>query len=480
MMYGWLRRLVLSAVLLLPHPLLHAFPEALEAQSVEGRVTSTEGTPVADARASLLDADFRTVAEAGTDAQGRYRVTAPDPGSYIVVVEVEGYPNQMSDPLSLTASGTVTHDVVLPGHRVGEADLSAADTLSDAGLLAAAIAEQCQDRFMAGIQGIIFGVVRDEATGTAIPHAHIQVSREDPTRLIPGSTQLDTRSDAMGIYLICTAPAREDLRIRGVAENAEGEWTTERLQAGMMRRVNLEVPLHDPEYPGSIVGKIQEQTGGQAIPGVTVTVKETDARVESDTRGNFWIPDLPWGDYTLSFDHPFYGHHEQTLSIIGGRSHDIDIYLPPQAIEMPPIIVRVRSRRWYGEMAGLRQRLDRGVGHIVLREEIEQRQPRNLGEALRGIPGVDVVQSGSGVSGRFVVRMRNAQTMLGQTCPPTIWVDGVRWRDTSYAYTEIQGVELEVLEVYNGPSQVPGEFLDSYASCGVIIVWTRRGRAFGG
>ncbi len=386
----------------------------------------------------------------------------------------------MSDPLSLTASGSVTHDVILPGHRVGEAVVSAADTLSDADLLAAAIAKSCEGRFMAAIHGIIFGTVRDNATGTTIPHAHIQVSRKDPTRMIPGSMQLDTRSDGMGIYLICTAPAGEDLRIRGSAENARGKWITERPQAGMMRRVDLEVPLYDPEHPGSIMGRVMDQMGGKAIQGVVVSVKDTDVRVESDLRGSFWITDLPWGDYTLTFDHPFYGHHEQTLRVIGGRSHDIEIHLPSQAVEMPPIIVRVRPRRWYGDMVNLRERMDRGVGFIMTRDQIDVRQPRNLGEALRVAPGVDVVQSGSAVSGTFEVRMRNAQTMLGQTCPPAVWVDGMKWRDATSAFTEIQGFELEVVEIYNGPSQVPGEYLDLSASCGVILVWTRRGRAFGG
>ena len=76
--------------------------------------------------------------------------------------------------------------------------------------------------------------------------------------------------------------------------------------------------------------------------------------------------------------------------------------------------------------------------------------------------------------------MRNAQTLLGQTCPPAVWVDGQRWRDVRSAFTGILGIELEVVEVYNGPSEVPGEFLDSSASCGAVIVWTRRGRSFGG
>jgi hypothetical protein len=480
MMYGWRHRSARWTVLLLVSGLLPAFPQALDAQSVEGRVTWTAGDPIPGAKATLLDDGFRTVVEGETDAQGLYRLTAPGPGSYIVIVEVEGYPSQMSDPLSLTGAEPVTHDVVLATHRVGEAELSAADTLSDADLLVAAIAESCQGRFMAGVHGIVFGTVRDEATGTTVPDADVQVGRENPYRIIPGSSRLDTRSDANGVYLICTAPADEGLRIRALAEDVQGEWTTQRLQAGTMRRVDLKVPLYNPEQPGSIVGTVRDQEWGQAIRGVDVTVQGTDIRVESDMRGNFRIAELPWGDHTLVFDHPSYGHHEQTLRIIGGRSHDLEVHLPPQAIEMPPIIVRVRPRRWYGDMVSLQDRIERGVGYILTREEIEERQPVNLAEVLRVAPGVDVIQSGSPVTGTFDVRMRNAQNLLGQTCPPAVWVDGVKWRDVRSAYTGIAGIEMEVVEIYNGPSQVPGEFLDSDASCGAIIVWTRRGRTFGG
>jgi hypothetical protein len=386
----------------------------------------------------------------------------------------------MSDPIDLPVNGTVTHDVVLSGHRVGEAEVSAADTLSDADLLAAAIAESCQGQFIPGIHAILFGMVRDRATETPIPDADIVVRREDPLRMTPGSTQLDTRSNSDGSYLMCTAPAGENLRLRGVAEDTEGDWITQRLQAGTMRRLDLEVPLYDPNQPGSILGTVRDQEWGQVVRGVDVAVKDTDIRTQSDLRGNFRIPELPWGDYTLTFDHPSYGHYETNLRIIGGRSHDLEVHLPPEAIEMPPIIVRVRPRRWYGDMVGLQDRIDRGVGYIMTRDEIDERQPLNLAEVLRTAPGVDVVQSGSSITGTFEVRMRNAQTMMGQTCPPAVWVDGIKWRDVRSAYTGIAGIELEVVEIYNGPAQVPGEFLDSSASCGAVIVWTRRGRTFGG
>ena len=460
--------------------LLALRPSGLEAQGVEGRVTWSGGEPVAGATTTLLDVGFQSVGESVTDAEGRYRLTAPSAGEYIVVVEVEGYPSQMSNPISVAETGTVALDVVVADQRVGEANLSVADTLSDADLVAAALAETCRGQFVSALHGILFGAVRDAATGTPIHGATTVVWREDPYAMVPGAARLETQTDATGIYVICNASAGVELRIRANAEGTEGTRVTERLRAGTMLRVDLEIPLHDPDVPGNILGRVQDQDWGQVIRGVEVGIKDTDFRAETDARGYFRIRDIPWGQYTLVFDHPSYGHSEQTLSVIGGRSHDLEVHLPPEAIEMAPIVVKVRPRRWFGDMEGLHDRIESGVGHIMTRTQIDERQPLHLGDMLRAVPGVDVVQRGSSLSGGFEVSMRNAQNMMGQICPPAVWIDGQKWRDPASAYTEIQGNDLEVVEVYKGPAEVPGEFLDSAASCGAVIVWTRRGRTFGG
>jgi len=452
----------------------------LEAQGVEGRVTWSGGGPVERAFTTLLDASFQIVAESVTDAEGHYRLDAPSGGEYIVVVEVEGYPNQMSDPLPVADAVWATLDVVFADRKVGENDLSVADTLSDADLLAAAIAESCRGQFIPNMHGVAYGMVSDVATGSPIYGATVDVSLEDSNVMIPGASRLEAQTDVSGVYLICNASARVDLKFRATAEGTNGPELTERLQAGTMRRVDLEIPLHDPDLPGSIIGRVQDQDFGQVIRGVEVAIKGTDIRAETDARGNFRIRAVPWGEYTLTFDHLSYGHSEHTLRVIGGRSHSLEVRLPPEAMEMAPIIVRVRPRRWYADMASLQERIDRGVGYIMTRDQIDERQPMHLGDMLRAVPGVDVVQRGSSVSGTFIVQMRNAQNMMGQVCPPAVWVDGQKWRDPSSAFTGIFGIELEVVEVYNGPSEVPPEFLDSAASCGAVIVWTRRGRTFGG
>jgi hypothetical protein len=223
-----------------------------------------------------------------------------------------------------------------------------------------------------------------------------------------------------------------------------------------------------------------DQERGTPLEEVEVRVQGLDASSTTNARGVFQISGVPWGRHTLVLEHPFYGQQEQTVQVVGGRAHDLRIYLTPKPVEMPPILVRVKPRSWYREMDELQHRIDLGLGHIMTRTEIAEKQPMHLADVLRDVPGVDVRQSGSSMSGTFVVQMRNAQNMAGQVCQPAVWVDGQKWRYTRDVYTNILGIELDVVEVYRGPAEVPGEFLDSGAQCGAIIVWTRRGRDFPG
>jgi hypothetical protein len=456
-----------------------ALPGALSAQVLEGLLTWPGGEPLVGARATLLDESFQPVEVGISDAAGRYSITAPSPGDYVLVVDVEGYASWMSESVSVPDGAPTTLDVVFESRGVEEHNVSVADTLTDVELLAAGIAEACRGLFIPSMHGVVFGSVRDAETGSIIPSATIAATWASSNRVtLDVSRNIEVRSDNVGIYLICNAPAEEPLTLRASSHQTDGFEVTERLEVGTMSRVDLEIPLYDADAPGHIRGLVRDQQGGQVLSGVTVHIDGTDIRARSDARGVFRMPSVPWGAYTLVFEHPNYGQREQPIRVIGGRSLMVEAHLPPAPIEMPPILVTVRARRWFGDMEGLEARIERGQGFIMTRETIEQQQPRILADLLRNVPGVRVRQSGGAVSGTVTVQMRGAQDLSGRPCPPAVWVDGQKWRNPSEAYTLIMGNELEVVEVYRGPSEVPGEFLDSSASCGALIVWTRRGRTF--
>lgn len=454
-------------------------PGMLDAQIVEGRIQSRDGNPVVEAKVILLDGSFQPVGEDVTDEAGLYRIESTSEGEHVIVVEREGFASHSTDPFVLDQGDTVLKNVTVSVKKVGESGLLASDTLSDADLLANAIADACRETFVPSMHAILYGAVKDSATGMAVPGADAVVEWDNAFALEGQDSDLRGRSDDAGAFLICNVPASEPITVQASALDREGSVHHLRLNPGTMRRLDLNVPVADPDQPGDILGRIVDQDTGEPVEGAEVHIKDTGFEGLTNDRGVFQIADIPWGLYAMSVDHIAYGHHEEVVQVIGGRAHDLEIRISKRAIDVAPILVRVKPRRWFGDMVGLEHRIKLGLGEIRTREDLDKTMPRNLAEAVRGLPGVDVVQSGGSVGGSYTVQLRGARNMANQICQPAVWVDGIKWGRGGDAFSQVMGWEIEVVEVYKGPSQVPGEFLDQDSNCGVIVVWTRRGRFSG-
>ena len=60
---------------------------------------------------------------------------------------------------------------------------------------------------------------------------------------------------------------------------------------------------------------------------------------------------------------------------------------------------------------------------------------------------------------------------------PSLYLDGTRIsdRDDPIPLDMIPTIDIEVVEIYDGPATTPAEFSGSTSQCGVIAIWTRRG-----
>ncbi|HEY0016939.1 MAG TPA: carboxypeptidase-like regulatory domain-containing protein [Longimicrobium sp.] len=91
----------------------------LHAQSVAGRVVEAEtGEPVRGAVLRLWDANGRGVAAVLSDAEGRYRLTAPAAGTYQLRVERVGFATAAPSMVTLEAGRTLRHEVRAASRRV--------------------------------------------------------------------------------------------------------------------------------------------------------------------------------------------------------------------------------------------------------------------------------------------------------------------------------------------------------------------------
>jgi hypothetical protein len=118
---------------------------------------------------------------------------------------------------------------------------------------------------------------------------------------------------------------------------------------------------------------------------------------------------------------------------------------------------------------GFYERIQRGLGHFITPEDIEQSPVLATAELFFGIPGVQLAPTTSG----------NQVVMTGTRglCPPTIYVDGV---PTVGATVESIAPRPSVyaIEVYRRGTEIPIEFSavrsGPVGSCGVILIWTRK------
>lgn len=446
-------------------------------QAVEGSLVSSEdGRPLRGVTVTLVDMSATPVVSAASGPGGAFLLTAPAAGSYMLLVDQEGYATQLSDPLELVEGETVRLDLTIRAQEVGARDL-ARDTLQGEALLQAAIADACAGTFQPSLHAIVFGTVVDEATGTAVPGAQAELRWEVRGM---GTQERTAGTDEAGAFLVCDVPAAQILRMRANMSGVEGEEREVRFRAGTMSRVELPIELSDPDRPGNIIGQVLDNRTGQPVQGAQVSLQAAERSALTNERGVFVMRDVVSGPDVLEVSMIGYADRQQAIQVIGGRAQEITVRVATRPVELSPLVVSVKPRQWFSDMAGLQERMAIGNGFFIMRDELDLSPSRQLGEVLRTVPGARVRRSGGALSGQYTIQLRGAANMLNQACPPVVWVDGIKWNQSQSAFSDLLAWEMEAVEVYRGAAEVPGEFSGGDARCGVVVVWTRRGRGFTG
>jgi TonB family protein len=108
------------------------------------------------------------------------------------------------------------------------------------------------------------------------------------------------------------------------------------------------------------------------------------------------------------------------------------------------------------------------MGHFISRDQIEKRNPVNMTDMFRMVPGARVESRGF----RTMVRFRGAR------CAPLTWLDGTPLYAGEFDLDSLDPRSMEGIEIYSGPAGVPAEFQGNRqmsSSCGTVILWSRQG-----
>lgn len=234
-----------------------------------------------------------------------------------------------------------------------------------------------------------------------------------------------------------------------------------------------------------VVGRVIENETGEPIKGVDITVRGPHgnyvAHRITDERGMFeYFAKRGSG---IRFAAQRIGYKPNTTPVLQFDKHDffrVELRLDRNAVLLAPLeVIAWSGRRESAVLANFRYRVTHGHGHYFTRSDIQQRNPARVTDMLAELPGVQLQSSGRGL--RRVVRMaRTAAT----NCPTQIWVDGFLINPegvmepgaSNFTIDDVVHPEdVEGIEVYSGLSTVPPEFLNHWARCGVVAIWTRHG-----
>jgi Carboxypeptidase regulatory-like domain/TonB-dependent Receptor Plug Domain len=218
---------------------------------------------------------------------------------------------------------------------------------------------------------------------------------------------------------------------------------------------------------GGITGTVRD-TAGAPIAGVEILNVTTHVLVRSDSTGLFRFANVPIGSRQISFRRFGFEPKVITTDVKNGFVAPIIVVLDALAVELPGMLVAEDARKRQ-LLVDFYDRKARGFGHFITREEIEQRNPANLSDMMRMIPGTRLIPNRNGGT----ATLRFARATGGRDCPPQYWVDGVKtW---GLNIDDIIPQDVEGIEIYAGPSGLPPQFntREGTTICGTVLIWTR-------
>lgn len=234
-------------------------------------------------------------------------------------------------------------------------------------------------------------------------------------------------------------------------------------------------------------GILLDATTGGLVPDGTVVISANRGRwqraIRADSTGSFEIPDVSPGPYRLRATRIGYRDAVGELVLTADSVVDVEIRMSAAAVVLEPVTVRSRSTRDVSPvLRGFYDRMERGAGRFITREEIEARHPVRITDMLRNLPNLRASPPRMGTSGQGFTQPSNADR-----CTVVFFVDGMQINQPAMAGQRatprhdlaiddyVQPEEVEGIEVYRGESDTPAEFGTRWVQCGTVVIWTRRG-----
>jgi hypothetical protein len=211
-----------------------------------------------------------------------------------------------------------------------------------------------------------------------------------------------------------------------------------------------------------------ESLKGSPVRGVRVDVVGRHLMDVTDGHGRVRIRHVPPGTQLVRVQRIGYETQSLTLELEPGDTLRLDLTLSATAIVLDTVTATREGQTRALARMGFYERKRMGLGHFVTRAELDRMPNEPTHSVFRRISGVDVVAVGSAW---IVVSTRGPISPTGIGCAARLFVDGIPWRDD---LDQVAHEDIEGIEVYASPSEIPAQYGGANSACGVVLIWTRR------
>ncbi len=217
---------------------------------------------------------------------------------------------------------------------------------------------------------------------------------------------------------------------------------------------------------------------GRPISQVEVILRTTNQSAVSDDSGRFVLTGLPRGEQLVLVRKIGFKPLQLAARLESGKTLETVIVLEIGTYKLEDVEVVGRRAKpieyaWTTKYDDFFHRRYKGLGHYLTRREFEKRHPWRTPNLLSGIAGITLRFGGPGIG--------QTQVIFNRCRRVGVWIDGFPQRppesglDNQRAVGEmldlIRPSQIEAIEVYSGPAELPAEF--SSGVCAAIAIWTR-------
>ncbi len=223
-------------------------------------------------------------------------------------------------------------------------------------------------------------------------------------------------------------------------------------------------------------GRVMDKTSNEPIPEAVVEVLNPTGRsihrTRSDRDGFFVFELREEGEYKLRTSRVGYQPvTSEGVRVENRQTVQVEIHIATGEVALEPLRVTARTqppRSGFLEREGFYDRERGAFGIFLTPHELSQKSAASqTSELFRGLPGVNLTPVGNS-------RYRINMTRSGGACPPRVLLDGNPVADSDVD-NFVEPQDVAGIEIYRGPSEVPGRWTGQRSSCGLIVIWTKHG-----